>query len=96
MTKCLDATHEGKMNLQATLHPYDKTCRPQILLKNINKNYEDLILNFEKITKVAALLNTSFNLHGEPIVNTAEDAFNVFFKTDLDGLILNSTLILKK
>ena len=96
MTKCLDATQEGEANLQAALHPYDKTCRPQILLKNVNKRYEDLILNFEKITGVAALLNTSFNLHGEPIVNTAEDAINVFFKTDLDGLILNSTLILKK
>ena len=84
------------MNLQAALHPYDKTCRPQILLKNVNKNYEDLILDFEKITRVAALLNTSFNLHGEPIVNTAEDAIDVFIKTDLDGLILNSTLILKK
>ena len=79
MTKCLDATQEGEANLQAALHPYDKTCRPQILLKNVNKRYEDLILNFEKITGVAALLNTSFNLHGEPIVNTAEDAINVFF-----------------
>ena len=85
----------GKIDLRAALHPYDKTCRPQILIKGENKDYEDLLLSFEKITGVSALLNTSFNLHGEPIVNNAEDAIKVFLKTDLDGLILDKYLILK-
>ncbi|MDA9134160.1 hypothetical protein N9J34_01475 [Candidatus Pelagibacter ubique] len=95
MTKCLDTNKIGKTDLRAALHPYDKTCRPQILIKGENKDYEDLLLSFEKITGVSALLNTSFNLHGEPIVNNAEDAIKVFLKTDLDGLILDKYLILK-
>ena len=42
------------------------------------------------------VLNTSFNNHGKPIVNNVKDAFDVFKKTDLDGLILSNCLILKK
>ena len=52
MTKCLDTNKKGKIDLRAALHPYDKTCRPQILTKGENKDYEDLLQSFEKITGV--------------------------------------------
>jgi carbamoyltransferase len=42
------------------------------------------------------LLNTSFNIHGKPIVNDEKDAFEVFKKTDLDGIIFTNCLVLKK
>ena len=49
-----------------------------MLKKKDNKDYYDLILKFKKITKVGALLNTSFNLHGDAIVETASSISNFF------------------
>ncbi len=96
MTNCSDTTVKGKSYLKAALHPYDQTCRPQILANNSNPLYEDLIKKFGNISGVYGLLNTSFNLHGYPIINNSVDAIKVFLKTNLDGLILDKYLILKK
>ena len=72
------------------------TCLPQGWLKNQYTDDENLIKRFGKLTKLYALLNTSFNLHGKPIVNSAKDAIKIFLETDLDGLILGSFIIYKK
>ncbi|MFH1593928.1 MAG: carbamoyltransferase C-terminal domain-containing protein [Candidatus Omnitrophota bacterium] len=95
MTVAFPTSALGMRALQAAKHPYDNTVRPQILSRRENPLYYDLIFEFGKITGVYALVNTSFNLHGYPIVRTAEDATGVFLKTDLDGLILNDNLIVK-
>lgn len=95
MMMAFPTTEEGKGSLQAGKHPYDDTVRPQFLTTDENPAYYDLVSEFGKLTGVYALLNTSFNLHGFPIVCTAEDAANVFLQTDLDGLILNDYLIVK-
>ena len=87
---------EISKKLSAAIHPYDETCRPQIVTKIINSDYYDLIERFGKMSKTYALLNTSFNLHGSPLVNDEEDAVNVFKRTDLDALILGKYLIIKK
>ena len=58
--------------------------------------YYDLINKFGKLTGIYGLLNTSFNIHGKPIVNDVKDAFEVFKKTDLDGIIFTNCLVLKK
>lgn len=63
-------TDLGKSKIKAAIHPYDERCRPHIISKNQNPDYEKLIEQFGKITGVYALLNTSFNLRGCPIVNT--------------------------
>ena len=68
----------------------------QILEKKHNPQLYELISEFHKLTGVAALLNTSFNLHGFPIVNTSEQAISVLIKSDLDGLLLNNFFILNK
>ena len=68
----------------------------KIALKNANKDYENLILEFSKLSNIEAILNTSLNIHGYPIVKDARDAIYVFKKTDLDGLILDNLLVLKK
>ena len=96
MTNCVDTNKKGSIDLAAAIHPYDETCRPQIISKNQNVNYEDLINKFGKITGIYGVLNTSFNLHGFPIVNTAENAINIFLKRNLDALILENFLIVKK
>jgi carbamoyltransferase len=96
MTNCVNTKKEYQKKLSGAIHPYDKTCRPQVLTKLINSDYYDLIVRFGKISKTYALLNTSFNLHGFPLVNDEQDAVKVFKKTDLDALILGKYLIIKK
>ena len=95
MTNCVDTTNLGKIKLAAAIHPYDKTCRPQIIERGENKDYEKLILEFGKISGTYALLNTSFNFHGFPIVNSLNNAINILKKSNLDGLLLNDCLIIK-
>ncbi|MDO8493076.1 MAG: carbamoyltransferase C-terminal domain-containing protein [bacterium] len=96
MTVAYDTTPLGRKHLKAATHPGDFTARPQMLTKEANPGYYDLIQNFEKLTGVGAVLNTSFNLHGEPIVRDAKDAWHTFINSDLDGLLLNDTLIMKQ
>ncbi len=96
MTNCVETKNIGKKNLKAAIHPYDETCRPQIVTKKDNSEYYDLITQFGKISKTYGLLNTSFNIHGKPIVNDELDAFEIFRKTDLDGIIFPNLLIMKK
>tara|TARA_B100000575_G_scaffold292913_1_gene302674 strand:- start:3012 stop:4505 length:1494 start_codon:yes stop_codon:yes gene_type:complete len=64
----------------------DNTCRVQTLKKSFNKNFYNLIYEFNKITKVPLLLNTSFNLAGDTIVETVDDAINTFNNSDIDFL----------
>ena len=96
MTLAFETTPLAAAHLRAGLHPFDFTCRPQVLRRGQNPAYEKIIRAFEKRTGVGALLNTSFNLHGEPIVQTAADAWRVFQISGIDALLLNATLIEKK
>lgn len=96
MTVAFDITQKAQEDLVAAIHPRDLTTRPQILEKSANSSYYDLIKKFEKLTGVGAVLNTSFNLHGEPLVCSPHDAIRVFVKSDLKYLILEDWLISKK
>jgi len=96
MTQTYDATKEGKKALAAAIHPSDFTVRAQILKKANNPEYYDLIECFQDLTGIGAVLNTSFNLHGKPIVRTPSQALDVFENSDLDAMLLNDTLIIKK
>lgn len=71
-------TAKGKEALRAATHPSDATVRPNTVTEKSNRGYYTLINEFKKITGVGGLLNTSFNLHGEPIVNGSKDAYRVF------------------
>lgn len=95
MTVAFDSTLLAQRELKAAMHPYDYTIRPQIVTPEQNPEYYSLIKAFEKKTGIGALLNTSFNLHGKPIVCTARDAIDAFVKSGLDGLILPNFLIMK-
>ncbi len=96
MSIAFATTALGQEHLKAAIHPHDQTVRPQVLTKEANPAYYELIQAFEKKTGVGALLNTSLNLHGLPIVRNAEDAYYTLLNSGLDGLVLNTTLILKK
>lgn len=95
MTVASETTPLAHRDLAAALHPADQTARPQVLNRRTNPRLYDLIKAFETITGVGALLNTSFNLHGEPIVLSPDDAIDVFERSALDHLLLNDTLISK-
>jgi carbamoyltransferase len=73
----------------------DGTARPQTTIQKREKIYYRLIEEFYSLTGVPALINTSFNLRGEPIVCSPQDAFNDFMKTKMDYLILEKFLIYK-
>lgn len=81
--------------IPATTH-IDKTARVQTVKKDDNENYYDLINEFYKVTNVPVLLNTSFNINGEPIVETPNDALNSFCSTNIDELQLGLYLIERK
>lgn len=96
MTVSFETTELARKHLPAALHPADFTARPQMVTKEMNPEYHDLIKEFERLTSVGALLNTSFNLHGRPIVCSPEDALFVFENSDLDMLLVGNTLISKR
>lgn len=93
MTLAFETKEQARKDIPAALHPADFTARPQILEKEANPSYYDLISEFEKITGVGALLNTSFNLHGDPIVRGPEQAIYTFENSELDMLLMNDILI---
>ncbi len=87
-------TKERADEIVAGLHPYDRTCRPQTV-DNWNPGYRGILTEFKKLTGVAGLLNTSFNLHGFPIVGTPDVALSTFENSGLDAMILEDYLITK-
>ena len=74
----------------------DGSGRLQIISERQNSRYYHLIKKFGQKTGVYVLLNTSFNLKGEPIVNSPENAFNTFKKSGLDILALEKYIVLKE
>jgi carbamoyltransferase len=95
MTVAFDSTESGRRDLPAALHPYDRTARPQIVTHGDNPGFFDLVQAFERETGVGCLLNTSFNIHGEPMVATPEDALNTFSRSGLRHLQIGNWLVTK-
>ena len=89
-----------KLNVKRSSVPaithVDYTARIQTVNKKTNPKYYELINEFKKITNCPILVNTSFNVRGEPIVCSVEDAFNCFMGTNLDILVLENFILLKK
>ena len=83
MTFAVDMREDWVDNLPAINH-VDNTCRVQTVTREQNQHFYDLITEFEKITSIPILLNTSFNLAGEPMVETPEDAIRTLENSDLD------------
>jgi carbamoyltransferase len=94
MIEAFDTTEAGFNDLCAGTHPFDQTIRPQ-LVNQLNPEYRDLIRAFKAKTGVGGLLNTSFNLHGSPIVGTPEIAIDTLKKSELDAVVLGSYLVTK-
>jgi len=89
-----------KLNLKRTEIPavthVDYTARIQTVHQETNEKYFKLIKKFKEKTNCPILVNTSFNVRGEPIVNTPLDAFNCFMGTELDKLVIGNCYLEKK
>ena len=95
MTCLFDSTELAKKHLTAAIHPIDHTMRPQIVEKDNNDQYYDLIKQFKDKTGIGGILNTSFNLHGEPNVSSYEDAIHTLRESKLKYLLIENYLITK-
>ena len=87
---------KNKKNIIPAVVHVDDTCRVQTVNKEVNKEFWNLINKFRIKTSIPVLLNTSFNIKGQPIVNTSEDAIKCFLKYKIDILVLGSILVKKK
>ncbi len=96
MVITFDSTEKAYEDLPAAMHSYDLTIRPQIVTKEDNPDYYKILKHFKKLTGIGAVLNTSFNLHGEPNVLTPEDALRTVEGSDLKYLNLGNYLLEKK
>lgn len=87
----------AKLNIKRSEIPavthVDYSARVQTVSKNINNRYYDLISKFKEKTGCPVIVNTSFNVRGEPIVNTPTDAYNCFMGTDLDYLVIGNLIL---
>lgn len=96
MAITFDTTPLAKKEMPAAIHPYDFTVRPQIVTQEANPGYHKLIQEFEKITGIGAILNTSFNLHGEPNVQYLKDAIHTLDESGLNILAAENYLLTKR
>ena len=89
-------TTEKRNEMTAAIHPYDFTCRPQTVNSHYNSGYEKVLKSFEAKTGIGSVLNTSFNLHGNPIAWNPDIAIDTFNNSQLDVIALGNYLIKKE
>ncbi|ASJ02607.1 carbamoyl transferase [Thermococcus profundus] len=93
MTMSYTATEEFRKLAPAVVH-VDGTTRPQAVRKESNELYYSVIKEFNKKAGIGAVLNTSFNMHGEPIVCSPRDALETFRKAGLDLLVMDGFVVI--
>ena len=91
----IDKLNIKRSEIPAVTH-VDYSARIQTVHKETNPKYHKLISEFKKKTKCPVIVNTSFNVRGEPIVNTPKDAFDCFMGTELDILVIGNCFLLKE
>ena len=90
----IETLNKKRSEIPAVTH-IDYSARIQMVDKKTNPNFYNLILEFEKLSYIPILINTSFNVRGEPIVCTPEDSYKCFMRTDMDVLIIENYLLYK-
>ena len=91
----IDKLNISRSEIPAVTH-VDYSARIQTVHKETNPKYYQLIKEFKSITNCPVLVNTSFNVRGEPIVSSVEDAFNCFMGTNLDILVIEDFILFKE
>jgi carbamoyltransferase len=88
------ATDRAKTEIPAVVH-VDGSCRVQSVTRDSNPRYYELLVEFERLTGVGAIMNTSFNLKGDAIVESPKDAIETYFTSGLDYLIIGDFVVFK-
>ena len=91
----IDKLNIKRSDIPAVTH-VDYSARIQTVHNETNPKYYSLIKKFKEKTNCSVLINTSFNVRGEPIVNTPSDAFNCFMGTEMDKLVIGNCFLVKK
>tara|TARA_Y100001936_G_C15462599_1_gene354601 strand:- start:157 stop:513 length:357 start_codon:yes stop_codon:yes gene_type:complete len=91
----IDKLNVKRSDIPAVTH-VDYSARVQTVHRDTNPKYYKLISEFKKKTGCPVIVNTSFNVRGEPIVNTPEDAFRCFLGTEIDILVIGNCYINKE
>src|SRR5262252_9599794 len=94
MTNTITATTDAKQEIGAVVH-VDGTSRAQIVSESVNPLYYRLLQEFEAVSGVPVVLNTSFNVKGEPIVCAPHDAIRTYAATGLEALAIGPYLLVK-
>jgi carbamoyltransferase len=90
----IDKLNVPRSEIPAVTH-VDYSARVQTVHKDTNPRYHALLTEFKRLTGCPVLVNTSFNVRGEPIVNTPEDAFRCFMGCDIDVLAIGNSYVEK-
>ena len=85
----LEQLNVPRSHIPAVTH-VDFSARVQTIHKETNPRFHELLVKFEELTECPICVNTSFNVRGEPIVNTPEDAYRCFMRTEMDYLVLEN------
>jgi carbamoyltransferase len=93
--KMLDRLKVKRSDIPAITH-LDYSARIQSVNRNDKPDYHELISEFEKLTGCAVVVNTSFNVRGEPIICTPEDAYRCFMRTEMDVLVIEDCILFKE
>jgi carbamoyltransferase len=92
MTLVVKCTDKMKKTCAAAVH-VDGTARPQLLRRETNSGMYDILKAYKELTGISCIINTSFNMHEEPIVRTPEEAIISFLQSKLDLLIIGPYLV---
>ncbi|MGI9288782.1 MAG: carbamoyltransferase family protein [Pseudomonadales bacterium] len=92
MTITFDCTDEMKQQCPAAVH-VDGTARPQLIRREVNEGYYDIVKEYEKLSGIPSLINTSFNMHEEPIVCSPKDAVRAFLQGNIGWLAIGPFLV---
>lgn len=95
MILSFDTQPDKVKTMSGAVQPYDGTCRPQKVFEEWSPSYFKIIKEYEKLTGESVVLNTSFNLHGYPLVYKPEDALMVFDNSGLQYLAIGDFLVTK-
>jgi carbamoyltransferase len=94
-TPMLERLKVKRSDIPAVTH-LDYSARLQTVSKKDKRDYYEVISEFDKLTGCPVIVNTSFNVRGEPIVCTPEDAYRCFMRTEMDVLIMENCMLLKE
>jgi carbamoyltransferase len=95
MIDTYETTPKAVDDIPAALHPRDNTTRPQVVTRERNERYYELLQELKEKTGIGVVLNTSFNDSGEPIVRTPREAVRDFYSMGMDALVIEDILIRK-